>query len=72
MAKMCFQGQGMTVGLMGSHLLCETIDKQLSKAGSGTRQQQLTALDALPAAFHQELGKMLDYPWAVATGPDVK
>ena len=62
----------MTVGMMGSHLLCQTIDKQLSKAGSGTRQQQLAALEALPAVFHRELGKMLDYPWAVATGQDVK
>ena len=61
----------MTVGIMGSHLLCETIDKHLSKAGS-SRQQQLAALDALPAAFHQELGKMLDYPWTIATGPDSK
>lgn len=61
----------MTVAVMGSHLLCESIDKQLSKAGT-TRQQQLAALDALPTVFHQELGKMLDYPWAVATGRDIK
>lgn len=61
----------MTVAVMGSHLLCESIDKQLARSGS-TRQQQLAALDSLPAAFHQALGKMLDYPWAIATGQDAK
>lgn len=61
----------MTVGMMGSHLLCETIDKQLAKAGP-TRQQQLAALEALPTIFHKKLGKMLDYPWAVVTGEDAK
>lgn len=66
---MCAQGQGMTVGIMGSHLLCETIDKQLAGAGPD-RQKQLAALDCLPAAFHKKLSNMVDYAWTVATGPD--
>ena len=56
---------------MGGRLLCETIDKQLAKADS-ERQQQLSALDSLPATFHRQLGRMLDYPWTVATGQDAK
>lgn len=59
----------MTVGLMGSHLLCECIQESLASAGDSKEQQQ-AALDALPAVFHTKLGALVEYPWAVSTGPD--
>ena len=59
----------MTVGLMGSQLLCECIQKSLASAGDGKEQQQ-AALETLPAIFHTKLGALVEYPWAVSTGPD--
>jgi len=65
------QGQGMTVGMMGSNLLCQCIDKLLEGCISdNSRQKQLAALDSLPTQFHIELGALLNYPWSVAAGPD--
>lgn len=63
------QGQGMTVGLMGSNLLCECVSETLSSAG-GSREAQLAALDGLPASFHTKLGALVEYPWSLSTGPD--
>ncbi|KAL3145131.1 hypothetical protein ABBQ38_001735 [Trebouxia sp. C0009 RCD-2024] len=62
-------GQGMTVGLMGSHLLSECIQESLASAGDSKEQQQ-AALDTLPTVFHTKLGALVEYPWAVSTGPD--
>ena len=59
----------MTVGLMGSSLLCECIEEILASSG-GSREEQRVALDTLPASFHIKLGALVDYPWAVSTGPD--
>ncbi len=65
------QGQGMTVGMMGSNLLCQCIDNLLEGwTADNSKQQQLAALDSLPAQFHIELGALLNYPWSVAAGPD--
>ena len=61
----------MTVGVMGSDLLCKCIAKQLAGT-TCDKDQQLAALDSVPGYFHQELGKMLAYPWTAATGPDAK
>ena len=61
----------MTVGLMGSHLLNECITETLSGAGN-TLEEQVAALDSLPASFHKKLGALVDYPWAVSTGPDAE
>ena len=63
------QGQGMTVGLMGSALLCECIQETLASGGD-SREEQQAALDTLPASFHTKLGALVDYPWAISTGPD--
>ena len=61
----------MTVGMMGSNLLCQCIDKLLEGCNAdNNRQQQLAALDSLPTKFHIELGALLNYPWSVAAGPD--
>ena len=59
----------MTVGLMGSNLLCECIQQSLAAAGDSKEQQQ-AALDTLPALFHTKLGALVEYPWAVSAGPD--
>lgn len=59
----------MTVGLMGSHLLSECIQESLASAGDSKEQQQ-AALDTLPTVFHTKLGALVEYPWAVSTGPD--
>ncbi len=60
----------MTVGMMGSNLLCKCIDKLLEGSIADSKQQQLAALDSLPTQFHIELGALLNYPWSVAAGPD--
>ena len=60
----------MTVGLMGSHLLCQCIQEQFEGKTDCNRQQQLAALDGLPANFHTQLGALLDYPWTISAGPD--
>ena len=61
----------MTVGMMGSNLLCQCIDKLLEGCtADGSKQQQLAALDSLPTQFHTELGALLNYPWSVAAGAD--
>lgn len=67
----------MTVGMMGSNLLCQCIDKLLEGCtADNSRQRQLAALDSLPGQpavptkFHIELGALLSYPWSVAAGPD--
>ena len=65
------QGQGMTVGMMGSNLLCQCIDKLLEGCTADcSKQQQLAALDRLPTQFHTELGALVNYPWSVAAGAD--
>ena len=61
----------MTVGMMGSNLLCQCVDKLLEGCtADSSKQQQLAALDRLPTQFHTELGALLNYPWSVAAGPD--
>ncbi len=61
----------MTVGMMGSNLLCQCIDKLLEGCtADSSKQEQLAALDSLPTQFHIELGALLNYPWSVAAGPD--
>ena len=61
----------MTVGMMGSNLLCQCIDKLLEGCiADNSKQQQLAALESLPTQFHIELGALLNYPWSVAAGPD--
>ena len=60
----------MTVGLMGSNLLCECVSETLSKVKGSGREQQLAALDSLPASFHTKLAGLVEYPWSLSTGPD--
>ena len=60
----------MTVGMMGSDLLCQCIERQLKGTEGSDRQHQLAALDGLPADFHKQLGTLLDYPWNLAAGTD--
>ena len=59
----------MTVGLMGSNLLCECVQETLASGGN-SREEQRAALDALPASFHTKLATLVHYPWAISTGPD--
>lgn len=59
----------MTVGLMGSHLLCDCIQETLASGGDSMEEQR-AAMDALPASFHTKLGALVDHPWAISTGPD--
>ena len=59
----------MTVSLMGSALLSKCVQDVLTGAGQ-SRQQQLAALDTLPAKFHTQLAGMLDFPWTMMSGPD--
>lgn len=59
----------MTVGLMGSHLLCDCIQEVLENGGDSVEEQR-AAMDALPASFHTKLGALVDHPWAISTGPD--
>jgi hypothetical protein len=66
------QGQGMTVGLMGSQLLAKCIGEQLKGSAGSERQHQLAALNGLPAKFHSQLGRLVDYPWTVSVGPDAQ
>ena len=73
-----FQGQGMTVGIMGSHLLCQCIQEQLQGniegniegKPAGERQRQLAALEGLPKKFHTQLSALLQYPWSLSAGSD--
>ncbi|DBB05481.1 TPA: hypothetical protein ACH3X1_012440 [Trebouxia sp. C0004] len=74
-AVCCFNpinGQGMTVGLMGSQLLAKCIGEQLEGTAGSERQHQLAALTGLPAKFHSQLGNLVDYPWTVSVGPDAQ
>ena len=77
-----FQGQGMTVGIMGSHLLCQCIQEQLEGntqgiiggniegKPEGERQRQLAALEGLPEKFHTQLSSLLEYPWSLSAESD--
>jgi len=66
------QGQGMTVGLMGSQLRAKCIGEQLKGTAGSERQHHLAALTGLPAKFHSQLGGLVDYPWTVSVGPDAQ
>ena len=66
------QGQGMTVGLMGSQLLAKCVEAQLKGTAGRGRQAQLAALKGLPAKFHTQLGALVDYPWTLSCGPDAQ
>ena len=66
------QGQGMTVGLMGSQLLAQCVEAQLKGTAGQGRQAQLAALEGLPAKFHTQLGALVDYPWTLSCGPDAQ
>ena len=66
------QGQGMTVGVMGSELLAQCVGQHLKGKANSERQQQLAALDGLPVNFHKKLGKLVDHPWTISVGPDAQ
>ena len=64
----------MTIGIMGSHLLCQCIQEQLEGniegKPEGKRQRHLAALEGLPENFHTQLSTLLEYPWSLSAGSD--
>ena len=60
----------MTVSLLGSALLCKCIKDALAAADGLRRQQQVAALQSLPAKYHSQLNSMLEFPWSISSGAD--
>jgi hypothetical protein len=61
----------MTVGILQAMQLRDTLRKRLKPAGSGVAQRR-RALAGLPREFHRQLPAVLDFPWTLATGEDLR